>query len=53
MLSLFADVTFTQVMLAALTVGCADWAARAFLPDHIAGPGGWLIDTTEDDDVRA
>lgn len=45
MLSLFAEITFTEVMVAALAVGLIDRAACRWLPDHVAGPGGWMIDT--------
>ena len=40
--------TFDSFAFAALGCLALRLALVAVLPDHIAGPGGWLIDTTPD-----
>lgn len=39
-------VTMGEVVLAFITCCLVHEACILLLPDHIAGPGGWLIDTT-------
>jgi hypothetical protein len=41
----FDAMAFSAVVCVALRQGMI-----VFLPDHIAGPGGWLIDTGTDTD---
>ncbi len=41
-----AAVTVGDVILAALLATLLRSAAVTVLPDRIAGPGGWLIDTS-------
>ena len=43
------QITFGDLVLSFLTVCVIHESLVAFLPDHIAGPGGWLIDTGEDE----
>lgn len=45
----FSTITFDQLALAGLTVLAIREAMIAFLPDTIAGPGGWLVDTRAGD----
>jgi hypothetical protein len=40
-----ATITFDQIALSVLAVCVLRSAAVAFLPDRVAGPGGWLVDT--------
>ena len=40
--------TFDAILFAALTTCLVRETMLRTLPDHIAGPGGWLIDTTAD-----
>ncbi|WP_417248253.1 hypothetical protein [Celeribacter sp.] len=47
----FSTLTFDQVALAVLTVLAIREAMIAFLPDSVAGPGGWLVDTRAGDHV--
>jgi hypothetical protein len=42
-------VTFDQLIFAAATCILLREAMVAFLPDTVAGPGGWLVDTGSDD----
>lgn len=41
----FTTITFDQLALAMLVTFAIHELLVAVLPDHIAGPGGWLIDT--------
>ncbi|MGB8621550.1 MAG: hypothetical protein WCD16_01910 [Paracoccaceae bacterium] len=43
-----ATVTLDQIALSILTVGVIREAMILFLPDRVAGPGGWLVDTGEE-----
>ncbi|GAA3868584.1 hypothetical protein [Celeribacter arenosi] len=45
----FTTLTFDQIALALMTLLALREAMIAFLPDSIAGPGGWLVDTTPGD----
>ncbi|WP_417254006.1 hypothetical protein [Celeribacter sp.] len=49
-MSLF-DVTFDQLAMAIMTTIAIREAMIVTLPDYIAGPGGWLIDTAVGDRV--
>lgn len=49
-MSLF-DITFDQLAMAIMTTIAIREAMIVTLPDHIAGPGGWLIDTAVGDRV--
>ena len=44
----FTTITFDQIALAAMACIAAREAMIMFLPDQIAGPGGWLVDTGEE-----
>lgn len=44
----FGTITPDQVALAFLSCVFIRIVMVQFLPDHIAGPGGWLIDTGEE-----
>ncbi len=39
------EVTFFQLAMSFLTLFAIRESMIMFLPDEIAGPGGWLIDT--------
>ena len=41
----FTAITFDQIVLAAMACIAAREAMIMLLPDEIAGPGGWLVDT--------
>jgi len=43
-----ATITFDQLALSVMTICVLRTAAVALLPDRIAGPGGWLVDTGSD-----
>jgi hypothetical protein len=43
-----AALTLGDLVLAFLTTLIAREGAVALLPDRIAGPGGWLVDTERD-----
>jgi hypothetical protein len=45
----FDAVTLGEVILAIMACGFIHKGMVAFLPDRIAGPGGWLIDTASRD----
>jgi hypothetical protein len=45
----FTAITFDQIVLAAMTCIAIREAMIMFLPDHVAGPGGWLINTAEEE----
>ncbi|TCP23166.1 hypothetical protein [Rhodovulum adriaticum] len=38
-------VTFDQIALSVIALALLRAGAVALLPDHIAGPGGWLVNT--------
>ena len=42
-------VTFDALIFSAMTCILMREAMIAFLPDTIAGPGGWLVNTRNDD----
>jgi len=44
----FGTITFDQIALAAMACIAVREAMIMFLPDYIAGPGGWLVDTGEE-----
>ena len=44
----FTIITFDQVVLAAMACIGLREAMIIMLPDTIAGPGGWLVDTQEE-----
>ena len=41
----FGSISFDQIALAAMATIAFREALIVCLPNHIAGPGGWLIDT--------
>lgn len=41
----FTMITFDQIVMAAMVCIATREAMIAFLPDQVAGPGGWLVDT--------
>ena len=41
----FATLSFDQIALAAMACIAVREAMIVLLPDQIAGPGGWLVDT--------
>ncbi len=45
----FTALTIDQVILAAMACIGLREAMIMFLPDNIAGPGGWLVDTGEEE----
>lgn len=45
----FTTLTFDQIALAAMACIALREVMIVFLPDDIAGPGGWLIDTGEEE----
>lgn len=47
----FTSITFDQIVLAAMTCIAVREAMIMFLPDHIAGPGGWLIDVAVEEEA--
>lgn len=42
-------ITFDQLALSFMTVIAVREAMIMFLPDRVAGPGGWLVNTTAGD----
>lgn len=46
-----STLTFDQVALAVLTVLAIRELMIAVLPDTVAGPGGWLVDTETRDNA--
>ncbi|GAA0284989.1 hypothetical protein [Rhodovulum strictum] len=48
MLDWFATITFDQIALSLVTLSLLREAMVLALPDSVAGPGGWLIDTAAD-----
>ncbi|MCI5087365.1 MAG: hypothetical protein MRY67_15695 [Rhodovulum sp.] len=47
MLDFIFSITFDQILLSGLTCAVIFKALPHVLPDDVAGPGGWLIDTGE------
>ncbi|MGB5560276.1 MAG: hypothetical protein WBN04_19960 [Paracoccaceae bacterium] len=45
----FTIITFDQIAMAAMACIALREAMIVLLPDDIAGPGGWLIDTGEEE----
>ncbi|WP_417241715.1 hypothetical protein [Celeribacter sp.] len=45
----FTTLSFDQIAMAAMTVIALREVMIIALPDRIAGPGGWLINTTTGD----
>ena len=45
----FTSITFDQIALAAMACIAIREAMIMLLPDEIAGPGGWLVDTAEEE----
>ena len=43
-----STITFDQIALAAMACIAIREAMIVFLPDQVAGPGGWLVDTGEE-----
>lgn len=46
----FTAVTFDQIVLAAMACIALREGMIMLLPDRIAGPGGWLVDTGADEE---
>ncbi len=44
-MDLFANITFDQIGMSFLAIFAIREAMIFTLPDGIAGPGGWLVDT--------
>lgn len=44
---LLTDITFFEVAMSLIAVGCIE-RALYLLPDDMVGPGGWLLDTGTD-----
>jgi len=44
-MSLISNITLDQITLSFLAVVVIREAMIAYLPDDVAGPGGWLVDT--------
>ncbi|MBN2907041.1 MAG: hypothetical protein JXJ18_10070 [Rhodobacteraceae bacterium] len=44
-MDLITSITFDQIALSLVCLALAREAIVALLPDRIAGPGGWLVDT--------
>ena len=47
----FTSITFDQIILAAMTCIAVRESMIMILPDHIAGPGGWLIDVQYEEEA--
>lgn len=47
----FTAITFDQIALAAMACIAIREAMIMLLPDDIAGPGGWMIDTGEEEEA--
>ncbi|MFT6451332.1 MAG: hypothetical protein ACJA06_000814 [Halocynthiibacter sp.] len=45
----FSTITFDQIALAVMSCIAIREAMIAFLPNTVAGPGGWLVDTCPGD----
>lgn len=48
MMEVFGFISFDSIVMSAITCLAIREVMLAFLPDRIAGPGGWLIDTSGD-----
>ena len=46
----FTALTFDQIALAAMACIAIREAMIMLLPDEIAGPGGWLVDTGSEEE---
>jgi len=44
----FTSITFDQIALATMACIAMREMMIIFLPDTIAGPGGWLVNTAEE-----
>ncbi|MBT8408729.1 MAG: hypothetical protein KJN93_03790 [Alphaproteobacteria bacterium] len=44
-MELLSGLTFDNVVMSAITCLVLREVFLVALPDHVAGPGGWLIDT--------
>ncbi|WP_208348919.1 hypothetical protein [Pseudaestuariivita rosea] len=42
------QITFFEIAMSLLAVCTIYELAKVVLPDDVAGPGGWLIDTSDD-----
>lgn len=42
------SITFDQIALSLMTLGLLREAMIITLPNAVAGPGGWLVDTGEE-----
>ncbi|WP_176438438.1 hypothetical protein [Actibacterium lipolyticum] len=47
-MDLFTNITFDQIALTVLTLGVVREAMIQVLPNDVAGPGGWLVNTGEE-----
>ena len=45
----FTTITFDQLAMSVMALVAIREAMIHFLPDTIAGPGGWLVDTAAGD----
>ena len=45
-MSMFSTISADQIMLSLLACYVIRELMLTFLPDRIAGPGGWLVDTS-------
>lgn len=43
-----SQISFDEIAISLAICVLIRELSIAFLPDHIAGPGGWLVDTGED-----
>jgi hypothetical protein len=50
-MTVFAQVSFDDLMSSLLVCLILRQAMIVLLPDHVAGPGGWLVDTGEEEEV--
>ncbi len=44
----FTSITFDQIALATMACIALREVMVIFLPDNVAGPGGWLVNTAEE-----
>ncbi len=44
-----STITFDEIALSIVTLCILRGTMIHILPDHVAGPGGWLIDTGPED----
>lgn len=47
MMTLFSSITCDQIAYSVLALLLIREVMIVFLPDRVAGPGGWLVDTGE------